>query len=222
MIGSAKINLGSLFFCIRFYFHILPSRKFTTVIKSDGFENIFKAITVKLVKLVDLHIYFFRRFGRNRDHIVKSSFSFQQSKISTILTISRTSNQIALPMTKRFSGIDRFRPFSNRNPFLSFRNICLPVLLCFSSDHARKIDRFNRGFTLMNIVIKGFSGNSFHIINFIPLMNNQIIDGFINRGKLVRFDFVFNKRNKISSFIKFRIVRNLMILGSFLKSSQGR
>ena len=103
MIGSAKINLGSLFFCVRFYFHILPSRKFTTVIKSDGFENIFKAITVKLVKLVDLHIYFFRRFGRNRDHIVKSSFSFQQSKISTILTISRTSNQIALPMTKRFS-----------------------------------------------------------------------------------------------------------------------
>ena len=48
----------------------------------------------------------------------------------------------------------------------------------------------------MNIVIKGFSGNSFHIINFIPLMNNQIIDGFINRRKLVGFDFVFNQRNK--------------------------
>ena len=118
-------------------------------------------------------------------------------------------------MTKRFSESTDSGLSVIETPFCLFRNICLPVLLCFSSDHARKIDRFNRGFTLMNIVIKGFSGNSFHIINFIPLMNNQIIDGFINRGKLVRFDFVFNKRNKISSFIKFRIVRNLMILGSF-------
>ena len=43
MIGPAKINLGSLFFCIRHYFYIFPSRKFITVIKSNGFENNFKA-----------------------------------------------------------------------------------------------------------------------------------------------------------------------------------
>ena len=32
-------------------------------------------------------------------------------------------------------------------------------------------------------------------------MKNQIIDGFINRRELVRFNFVFNDRDKIFSFI---------------------
>ena len=71
----------------------------------------------------------------------------------------------------------------------------------------------------MYIVVKGFSRNSFQISDFIRLMKNQIIDGFINRRELVRFNFVFNDRDKIFSLIKFRVVRNLMILGSFLKSS---
>lgn len=170
MIRYSKIHVDSAFFGSWFLFYVLASGAFTTMIESNGFKDIVEIIPIKILKLINLHIDFFSWYRRDGQHIIKSCLTFYKCKISSVLSISRTSYQITFLMAKFLSRIDMFGTFKYRNAFLFFWNVCFPAFFDFPSCHSRHINGFKSYFNSVYIVIDGLCRNCFHVLYSIWVM----------------------------------------------------